>query len=73
MPIDMDILGRLKEFNFEIDYAEKCIDANKHNHISTAYYLLLKKHLKGGGTSPADISSSKFDYEQVEPLKRPEK
>lgn len=73
MPIDTNILNKLKQFDFEIEYAEKCIDANKHNHISTTYYLLLKKHLKNGGESPADLSSSEFDYQQVEPLKRQEK
>jgi 5'-AMP-activated protein kinase catalytic alpha subunit len=39
--------------NLELDseYAAKCIDANKHNHLSTTYYLLLKKILKDGGKS----------------------
>ena len=34
----------------------RCIEANKHNHITTTYYLLLKKHLRNGGNSVADLS-----------------
>lgn len=49
MPIDFEILKKLKDIGYDPDYAEKCIDANKHNHITTAYYLLLKSHLKNGG------------------------
>jgi 5'-AMP-activated protein kinase catalytic alpha subunit len=63
MPIDNSILEQLKIHGFDLEYSSKCIDANKHNHITTAYYLLLKKLLKGGGKSPADISSADFDYE----------
>lgn len=70
MPIDNSILAQLSGFGFDLDYAAKCIDANKHNHITTAYYLLLKKLLKEGGSSKADINSPDFDYEEVKPLKR---
>jgi len=62
MPIDNNILQQLKAYNFDLEYSSKCIDANKHNQITTAYYLLLKKLLKDGGKSPADISSDDFDY-----------
>jgi hypothetical protein len=33
---------------FEREYAIRCLDANKHNHVTTCYYLLLKKHEKEG-------------------------
>jgi 5'-AMP-activated protein kinase catalytic alpha subunit len=45
-PIDINILKDLKKYNIDVEYAHKCIDANKHNTISATYYLLLKKHLK---------------------------
>ena len=34
------------EMNFEYkkDYVVRCLNANKHNHITTSYYLLLKKY-----------------------------
>ena len=33
---------------------------NKHNSAATTYYLLLKKFLKEGGKSPADLTSENF-------------
>ena len=53
-PIDVDILKKLEDYNIDIDYARKCIEANKHNHVTATYYLLLKKHIKAGGESVAD-------------------
>jgi 5'-AMP-activated protein kinase catalytic alpha subunit len=70
IPIDRTILEKLKDFNFDIEYAERCIEANKHNHITTAYYLLLKKNLKTGYKSNADLSSIDFDYSSVQPFRR---
>ena len=56
--VDNNILSRLNTYKVDIDYAKKCIEANKHNSISTGYYLLLKKHLKDGGTSVANYSKT---------------
>ena len=39
----MKILDLLIDYNFKKEYAIKCINANKHNHVTTSYYLLLKK------------------------------
>jgi 5'-AMP-activated protein kinase catalytic alpha subunit len=61
VPIDPDIIGSLVKFDINIDYAKKCLEANKHNHITATYYLLLKKHLKNGGQSIADYRSPKYD------------
>ena len=71
IPVDKIMLEKLKDFEFDIEYAERCIEANKHNHITTSYYLLLKKHLKDGYSSHADISSQDFDYSSIEPFRRP--
>jgi len=65
MPIDQQILKSLSQFNFDLEYCSRCIEANKHNHITTAYYLLLKKHLRNGHASPADIGSPLFDYGSI--------
>jgi 5'-AMP-activated protein kinase catalytic alpha subunit len=51
----------MTQYNINIDYARKCLEANKHNHITASYYLLLKKHLKNGGDSIADPRSAKYD------------
>ncbi|EGR31917.1 protein kinase domain protein, partial [Ichthyophthirius multifiliis] len=71
IPIDPQIIQQLEKFNFNLDYAQKCIDANKHNHITTSYYLLLKKHIQNGGKSIADITSDEFDPNIILPNKRP--
>jgi len=60
-PIDPQILASLAEYKIDVEYARKCLEANKHNHITATYYLLLKKHLKGGGESIADPRSPKYD------------
>ena len=60
-PIDPEILESLKKFDINVDYARKCLEANKHNHITATYYLLLKKHLKAGGESIADYRSPTYD------------
>ena len=44
IPINVKILDLLVEYNFKKDYAVKCINANKHNHVTTSYYLLLKRY-----------------------------
>ena len=60
-PIDPPLLESLTNYNINIDYARKCIEANKHNHITATYYLLFKKHLKNGGDSIANPKSPKYD------------
>lgn len=61
VPIDPEILHGLSNYNINVEYARKCLEANKHNHITATYYLLLKKHLKSGGDSIADPRSPKYD------------
>ena len=51
----------MEELKINIDYARKCLEANKHNHVTATYYLLLKKHLKNGGDSIADPKSASYN------------
>ncbi|CDW82045.1 protein kinase domain containing protein [Stylonychia lemnae] len=48
IPNEEDILKLLEEKGFQREYAIRCLDANKHNHATTCYYLLLKKMEKDG-------------------------
>lgn len=48
IPNEETILKILSEKGFEKEYAIRCLDANKHNHVTTCYYLLLKKHEREG-------------------------
>ena len=59
--IDYELVGQLENLGFNVEYAERCIEANKHNHVTTTYYLLLKKHIQSGGKSNVDFSSHSFD------------
>ena len=43
IPINTLILDKLAKLGFKRDHVLKCINANKHNHITTSYYLELKK------------------------------
>ena len=49
IPINQDILQKLKDFNFDLEHSQKCIEANKHDHITTTYYLLMKKYQAAPG------------------------
>ncbi|CAD8053988.1 unnamed protein product [Paramecium primaurelia] len=73
IPIDSEILKQLKQYGIDIDHAQKCLDANKHNDVTTLYHLLLKRHLTNGGRSTADLNSESFDITLLEPKQRPQK
>lgn len=49
------------EYKIDKKYAEKCLQANKHNHITASYYLLLKEMIKRGEKSPADVRSPDYN------------
>ncbi|CAD8138137.1 unnamed protein product [Paramecium octaurelia] len=65
IPIDPEIIKQLVNFGISIEYAEKCIETNRHNHVTTTYYLLLKRYLIAGNKSIADISSELFDPQRI--------
>lgn len=52
--VNEEILGQLEKFGFPIDYARRCLQMNKHNHITTIYCLLERKSrmLKDGIACP---------------------
>ncbi|CAG9312199.1 unnamed protein product [Blepharisma stoltei] len=45
--IDDEMLESLNQFGFNISQARKYIESNKHNNLTTTYYLLLNKHGEG--------------------------
>lgn len=62
VPIDNNILDRMQsEYDINKNYARKCIQANKHNHVTASYYLLLKEVIKSGGKSVADVRSPDYN------------
>lgn len=51
----------MKDFDIDLDYGRKCLEANKKNHVTATYFLLFKKFLKSGGTSQADARQPTYD------------
>ena len=60
IPIDEDLIEKMEEMNYKKDEVKKCILSNRHNHITTTYYLLLKQKIKKGLESVSDIKSKSF-------------
>ena len=48
MPIDDSVVDSLSQQGYDKEYIIKCLDANKHNDVTTAYYLALKRNLING-------------------------
>ena len=45
MPWTRDLLQRLiNDFQFEEEYSIRCLEANRHNHITATYHLINKKN-----------------------------
>ena len=61
MPIDEEIIDKMAN-EYEYNSIEVRINllANKHNHLTTTYYLLLKKKINKGGKSIGNMCSSEF-------------
>jgi len=67
------VLAKLQALGYDTDHARKSIEANRHNSVTTSYYLLLKKNRKNGINSSADIANSCFDPKLLLPLKNKER
>ncbi len=45
MPIEDSLLNKIiEEYSFERDYSIKCLEANRHNHITATYHLIAKRN-----------------------------
>ena len=60
LPTDEEILEEMKEKGFKIDDVRESIIMNKHNHLSTSYYLLVKKKIRNGIPSESDMFSDRY-------------
>lgn len=55
IPVNRKILNLLEEkYSFRKEYAKKCLLNNKHNHVTTSYYLLYQKYERLGMLSKDD-------------------
>ena len=66
IPIDRQVLSQLKNLSLDPDYVSKCLQANRHNNVTTSYYLSLKKYISEGGQTSCDLSSKSFDKSLVQ-------
>jgi len=47
IPVDQSILKQMSNYGtFDLNYAQTCIEANRHNDSTITYYLAMKKFLK---------------------------
>ena len=42
IPIDEQVLAKMTNYEFPLDYVIKCLKLNKHNHATTTYHLLVE-------------------------------
>ena len=50
----------MEEYDFKREEVRMNLLTNRHNHITTCYYLLLKSRIKKGFTSVSDLISDEF-------------
>jgi len=48
IPVESAIVGMLQQYGFKKEEAEVALNANKHNQVTTVYYLLHKRYEKQG-------------------------
>ena len=61
VPIDEDIVSKMEnEYEYNSKEVRLNLLGNKHNHITTTYYLILKKKIKKGINSICDMTSNDF-------------
>jgi serine/threonine protein kinase len=60
IPVDDAVLEILKDHGYEPDIVRNDLLANKHNHITTIYYLIVKSLNRGGVGSISDLNSKKY-------------
>lgn len=60
VPIDEVIIDNVESFGYDRDVVIQSIKNNRHNKLTTIYYLLLRKFIRNGHVSKADINSLTF-------------
>lgn len=61
--LEDDVLEQLDRFGFPRDYAVKCLQMSKHNHVTTTYHLLAEKKRRAGGLLKMPDSSGHMGFE----------
>ena len=61
IPIDEDIVQQMESIGFKKEDTRLQIAENKHNNLTTTYYLLLNKKIRNGLSSVSDLRSKEFE------------
>lgn len=77
MPMSDSLLNLIiEDYGFEKDYSIKCLEANRHNHITATYHLINKRNKRASSmkdTYPTHLEEkNKYSRHQTD-SKRPEK
>ena len=63
LPVDVEIIAEIhNDFHIDVSKIINDVIKNRHNKITTAYYLILKRKIKNNETSVADISSNSTSF-----------
>lgn len=60
IPLDMMIIETMKQYGYDKDEVIKLLLNNRHNNVTTLYYLIIKKNMKKGIGSISDMISKQF-------------
>jgi hypothetical protein len=64
MPVEEKLFNKIvEEFNFEKKYALKCIEDNRHNHITACYHLIDRRNKKLNDIQDV-YQQSKIDFKK---------
>jgi len=70
IPIDLRAVSGLEKYGFNLESAIKAIESNKHNPLTTTYYLILQKRACEANEKPKNNSHELENSENI-PLKIP--
>ena len=63
LPVDVEIIAEIhNDFHISNEKIINDVIKNRHNKITTAYYLILKRKIRNGETSVADIGSNSNSF-----------
>ena len=79
MPMSESLLNLIiEDYGFEKDYSIKCLEANRHNHITATYHLISKRNKRASSmkeTYPTNLEEKtlKIQRHQTESKKQEKK
>jgi serine/threonine protein kinase len=60
IPVDEKIVKKMEAYGYDKEEVKDCIRGNRHNNITTTYYLIIKSNTRNGIISVSDFYSKEF-------------